>query len=444
MVAALSVSANYYPHMFMARKMRISPLLALLLFCAMVAQQCTATGKRGAPVESGEPGGVAADAAQVQNRPGIETILAKPILPAHRDQYFDCIENSAGVTGLRSQFAEFDLFPKVAHFDREFYLAEESGWPFVVGYHGRARMLPGRTVLVGLRGEASGFHKSSATGAFLRLYRDLPAAALVTVDEFRYFEKAKSGIKSLAPICHRGRYPERYINTESPGFENDGGKRLLWRLTAHHNPVIIVSYSNATTPRNQLFERKIKNGTKWDFKHIKDYRQFFDEYLLNTSFPEGVYAHIRGFIDMEGNYEINKPFWDMLAYIRLEVERDPTKFFYSAARIDKFDAYAGHIAMIRALDLSGVEDAEGVIRYTNKQQNVVLDLVTNPYVPHYIGSSGDIRKLTKMQVSGAPQITRQRATHFKMGDWTIERVLKTTKFLEPLRQVPLEISYARR
>jgi hypothetical protein len=31
-----------------------------------------------------------------------------------------------------------------------------------------------------------------------------------------------------------------------------------------------------------------------------------------------------------------------------------------------------------------------------------------------------------------------------MGDWTIERVLKTTKFLEPLRQVPLEISYARR
>jgi hypothetical protein len=148
--------------------------------------------------------------------------------------------------------------------------------------------------------------------------------------------------------------------------------------------VIIVSYSNATTPRNQLFERKIKNGTKWDFKHIKDYRQFFDEYLLNTSFPEGVYTHIRGFIDMEGNYEINKPFWDMLAYIRLEVERDPTKFFYSAARIDKFDAYAGHIAMIRALDLSGVEDAEGVIRYTNKQQNVVLDLVTNPYVPHYV------------------------------------------------------------
>lgn len=430
--------------MKLIRLIGISPLLALLLILAGISQNCTAGGKRAAAASDPNAGRVAVpDAAELAKMPGIETVLAHPILPQHRELYFDCIENSAGITGLRPQFAEFDLFPKAPHNDREFYLAEEAGWPFVVGYHGRSRMQPGRTVLVGLRGEASGFHKSAATASFLRLYQDLPAATLVTVDEYRYVDKATGGKKPLAPICHRGRYPDRYINTESPGFENDGGKRLLWRLTAHRNPVIIVSYSNATTPRNQLLDRRIRKGQQWDFKHIKDYKSFLGEYLLNTSFPEGVYPFIRGFIDMEGNYEVNKPFWDMLAYIKLEVERDPEKFFYSAARIDKYDAYAGHLAMIAALDLTGVEDADGVIRFTNDRQNVVLDLVTNPYEPFYRGTSGDIRKLTRMQVYTGKQIKRPRATHFQMGDWTVERVLTTTTFLESLKQVPLEISLAR-
>ncbi len=426
------------------RKMRISHLIALPLLCVMAVAHCTGPGKRATAIDRNAAiGAFATEVSQPQTQPGIETILARPILPAHQAQYFDCIENSAGVTALRAQFPEFDLFPKVPHADRGYYLAEEGGWPFVVGYHGRSRMLPGSTVIVGLRGEASGFHKSAATGSFVRLYHDLPGAALVTVDEYRYFERPKVAGKLLAPICHRGRYPERYINTESPGFENDGGKRLLWRLTAHQNPIIIVSYSNATTPRNQLLDRKIINGKKWDFKRIKDYRQFMSEYLLNTSFPEGAYPHIKGFIDMEGNYEITKPFWDLLAYIKLEVERDPKKFFYSAARIDKYDAYAGHLAMIKALDLNGVEDADGVIRYANTQQNVVLDLVTNPYEPHYIGTSGDIRKLTNMKVSPAKQITRQKATHFKMGDWTVERVLKTTPFLKTEQQGAPQVSYLR-
>lgn len=426
--------------MKLIRKMRISPLLMLAALLAVLSQNCTATGKRGAAAEGKDA--LAAPAVRPPGIAGIESILAKPIVAGDRDRFYDCIENSAGVTSLRPQFPEFDLFPKVPHSEREFYLAEEGGWPFIIGYHSRSRMQPGQTVLVGLRGEASGFHKSSATASFLRLHRDLPAAALITVDEYRYFEGENKKPKSLAPICHRGRYPDRYINTESPGFENDGGKRLLWRLTAHENPVIIVSYSNATTPRNQMFERRILNGNKWDFKQIRPDPKFLDEYLLNTSFAEGVYPHIRGFIDMEGNYETTKPFWDMLAYIKIEIGRDPNKFFYSAARIDKYDAYAGHLAMIRALDLEGVEDDEGVIRYMNKQQNIVLDLVTNPYAPHYVGTSGDIRKLTRMQVSNAKQITRSRANHFKMGDFTVDRILRTTNFLEPLKKPPLQISLA--
>lgn len=424
-------------------KLRNSPLLTVVILGVLATVHCTGISKRGARAEDNEiTGSTSAANAAGKNVPGIETILVNPILERHAPQYFDCIENSSGVTALKPQFPEFDFFPRVAHSDREFYLAEEGGWPFVIGYHGRARMQPGRTVIVGLRGEASGFHKSAATAAFLRLYNDLPAATLVTVDEYRYFSRPKVAGKLLAPICHRGRYPERYINTESPGFENDGGRRLLWRLTAYRNPVVIVSYSNATTPRNQLLDRKVLNGQKWDFKHIKDHRKFLGEYLLNTNLAEGTSPQIRGFIDMEGNYEIKKPFWDLLAYIRLEVERDPAKFFYSAARIDKYDAYAGHLAMIQALDLEGIEDAEGVIRFTNKLQNVVLDLVTNPYEPHYIGTSGDIRKLTKMKVSTAKQITRQRATHFKMGDWTVERVLKTTNFLKQEQQLPQQVSYA--
>lgn len=413
----------------------------LLLLLAGLAQHCTVARKRSTTAEVNTTATAETTGLRPASVPGIESILAKPVLPREHDRFFDCMENSAAITALRPQYPEFDLFPKVGHTDREFYLTEESGWPFVIGFHGRSRMQPGQPVLVGLRGEASGFHKSSATPSFLRLHRDLPATTLVTVDEFRYVEN-KQKKRSLAPICHRSKYPDRYIHTESPGFENGGGTRLLWRLTAYENPVIIVSYSNATTPRNQMFERKILSGRSIDFRQISDHRKFLESYLLETGFAENAYPHIRGFIDMEGNYEVTKPFWDMLAYIRLEIWRDPEKFFYSAARIDKFDAYAGHLAMIKALNLEGVEDDEGVIRYMNKQQNVVLDLVTTPYPPHYVGNSGDIRKLTRMRESKAKKITRSRVNHYQMGDFTVDRVLRTTRFLESLRQPPLQTSLA--
>lgn len=361
---------------------------------------------------------------------GIEEIYARPITQSDKARVFDCREYSAGITGFRSETPEFNLFNDELSDKRKFYLAEENGWPFIVGYHNLDRIKPDTTWIVALRGESSGFHCSSVSKPILKMLEELPGAAMITVDEYKYHTTKKvDGQKVMHPICHRSRYPERYINTESPGFENGGAMRLLKRALPSANPVIIMSYSNATTPRGELIARTLKTDEALDYKHFGDPKQFLLDYILKTDYNAGVYPAIKGFIDIEGNYEYKKSFWDLLAYIKLEIERDANKFYYSAIRIEKFDAYPVQTTMIRALDLEGVENDEGVIRFTNPQGNVVIDIITNHFQPYYYGVGGDIRKNTRMKAAGSA-VKRTYSNHYMMGPFISRRLLETTKFLQ--------------
>lgn len=361
---------------------------------------------------------------------GIETILARPITQRDKARVFDCKEYSAAITGFRSETPEFDLFNDSLSTKRKFYLTEENGWPFVVGYHNLDRVKPDTTWILALRGESSGFHSSSVSKPILQMLEELPGAAMITVDEYKYHpKKVVAGERALHPICHRTRYPERYINTESPGFENAGGMRLLKRALPSPNPVIIMSYSNSTTPRGELIARTLKVEEQIDYKRFGDPKQFLIDYILKTDYHDGVYPAIKGFIDIEGNYEYKKSFWDLLAYIKLEIERDPNKFYYSAVRIEKFDAYPVQTTMIRALELEGVENEEGVIRFTNKAGNVVVDIITNHFQPYYYGVGGDIRKNTKMK-AGGKEVRRNYMNHYMMGPFISRRLLQTTNFLQ--------------
>lgn len=360
---------------------------------------------------------------------GIEAILSRPITQNDKARIYDCREYSAGITGFRSETPHFDLFNEKLGDKRKFYLTEEEGWPFVVGYHNLDRVKPDTTWLVALRGESAGFHGSSVSKPILKMLEELPGAAMITIDEYKYHKKIVAGQQALHPICHRTRYPERYINTESPGFENGGGIRLLKRVLPTANPVIILSYSNSTTPRGELISRTLRVNEELDFKRFGDPKEFLTDYILRTTYNDAVYPAIKGFIDIEGNYEYKKSFWDLLAYIKLEVERDPKKFYYSALRVEKFDAYPVQTTMIRALGLKGVEDNEGVIRFTNSGGNVVIDIITNHFQPYYSGVGGDIRKNTDMTPAGK-EVRRTYSNHYMMGPFIAKRLMYTTNFLQ--------------
>lgn len=409
-----------------SRVLRFSPLMAALL---PLLSYCASAPQRGSRIDP--------DLAAVENRKpqkaevgGIETVKARPITQADKARIFDCREYSSAITAFRSETPEFDLFNEELNDKRRFYITEENDWPFVVGYHHLDRLRPDTTWIVALRGESSGFHSSSVSKPILKMLDELPGAAMITIDEYKYHsKKVVGGHKALHPICHRTRYPERYINTESPGFENGGAIRLLKRVLPSANPVIVMSYSNSTTPRGELIPRVLKVDEQIDFKNFGDPKQFLHNYILKTMYNEAVYPDIKGFIDIEGNYEYKKSFWDLLAYIKLEIERDVNKFYYSAVRIEKFDAYPVQTTMIRALGLEGVENDEGVIRFTNPAGNVVVDIITNHFQPYYSGVGGDIRKNTRMKPAGAG-VKRNYMNHYMMGPFIAKRLLYTTNFLQ--------------
>jgi hypothetical protein len=365
---------------------------------------------------------------------GIEKILANPVEPSDRARIVDCREYSAATMWWRSETPHFDIFNDSLNDQRKFYITEQGGWPFVIGYHHLTRVKPDTTWIVALRGESSGFHSTSVAKPILKMLEDLPGAAMITVDEYKYNGRTVGEQKVLHPICHRTYYRERKIGTESPGFENGGALKLMRRILPSPNQVILMSYSNATTPRGEFLVRDLKDPEeKINYKLYGNPKLFLDSYIEKTNFNSEVYPAIKGFIDIEGNYEYNKALWDLLAFIKLEIEPDPNRFYYSAVRIEKFDAYPVQTTMIRALELKGVEDSEGVIRFTNPAGNVIIDIITNHFQPYYYGVGGDIRRNTNM--IPATNVRRTNINHYMMGPFIHRRLLYTTPFLKKEMQL---------
>jgi len=360
---------------------------------------------------------------------GIETVLAHPIVAKDKDRFFDCVENSAATRPLHFPIPEFQLFAAEPNPKRRFYLTEENGWPFVIGYHATERAMPVGTWVVAMRGEGSAFHKSALSSPLVSLMDSLPGAALITVDEYIY--NGKNGAqKRLNPICHRSVYGARYIGPETPGFESGGATRILKKILPMKNPVVFVSYSNATSPRGEFVARKLRGKEKIDYRAFRDPKEFLTAYILKTSFNESVYAGIKGFVDIEGNFEYTKSFWDLMAFVKLEIERNPKKFFYSAVRVEKPDAFPVQTTMIRLFGLKGVEGNDGVIRYKNSAGNIVIDVLTNPYQPHYAGVGGDLRYTTHFTPAAAKTVRRAYVSHIGMPAWTLKRIVSTTKFFD--------------
>ena len=384
----------------------------------------------------------------------------KRVSPADKDRIADCVENTALPMQLKFSSQRINFFAPSGESGLSFYLTEENNWPFMVGLYKVGQYQIGNDYFIGLRGEASGWHKSAANEAVLSLTDALPGSALILLDEYSYLpKKGKSTLPSLMPICHRSYHKSGYLGTETPGFQKGGATKLLRRALALAEnsaektgkmrsemptppEVVFVSYSNATSPRGEFIPREPRPGYNPDYKKFGDPAKFLRDHILETRFVDGVYGNIRGFIDIEGNFEYTKSFWDLLAYIKVEIETRPeTKFFYSIARVEKFDAYPGQLTMINALGLTGVEGSDGIIRFRNKKGNVIIDIVTNPYQPYYWNVGKDIRTATKMQPYKGNDIKRQRLSHFNLPAFAIPHVLHTTPFLR--RRSDMHVSFLR-
>jgi hypothetical protein len=85
---------------------------------------------------------------------------------------------------------------------------------------------------------------------------------------------------------------------------------------------------------------------------------------------------------------------------------DATRSYYSIVRVDKPDAFPVNALMIRALELEGAETAEGVLRYTNTQGNVVMEVLGRNSRQPYGQGSNDLLKPQRLSVLQVPSNAR--------------------------------------
>jgi hypothetical protein len=319
-------------------------------------------------------------------------------------------------------FPYFNYFQKSERYQFKHFLTEQNKWPFLVSYANIDSYKPGEPVFIGMRGDAAGFHKTDATSALFHFGNYFNSSLYLFIDEYRYLGKTGDISKSIVvPLCHKRHYPDGYVGPDIPAFQNGGNWKLLNKLTPSQN-FIFVSYSNGSIPRNKFLERENAVGYSPNFNHISNPSKFLDEYIANTNLSSDRSHDIRGLIDFEGNYLMGKPVWDLLAFIKENIEPNPNKFYYAVERIAKDDGYPVHVLMVNALGLHGVEDKNGVVIYKNKRKNVMIEIITNPTQPFYSGKDLDLRKSTNMSTYDGKIERLGELNHFNVSTWASKRL----------------------
>lgn len=316
-----------------------------------------------------------------------------------------------------------------------FFLTETHSWPFLVGIHNKTQYSEMLPIFLVMRGEASGFHKSSMTQSLKSFIRLHEKSLFVTVDEYAYFppstDQANVKTSALMPLCHRKHYPTGYVGPFIPGFRFGGAWKLLEKITGSAGNLVFIMYSNSTSPRAEFFKRNPQENKSIDFNRDISPAQFLKTYIEETNEVESKSHRIKGIIDIEGNFEKGPPLWDLLSYIKTRVMNNKNKFYYSAVRIEKADAYPVQVVMVKALGLKGIESADGTVTFTNNTGNVIVEFILNSYEPHYANVNVDLRNSASFsQIPETGKITWQEVNHFTMPSWVFSRLKgKYTKLI---------------
>lgn len=376
----------------------------------------------------------------------------RPIKVEDKNRFFDCepIFSSTKPVEMKFTYPFFDYFAEEKkNYLFEHFLAEYETSPFLISYANFEKRFQGRPIILGFRGDGAGFHRTDITGGIQRLAAKLSTSLFMLIDEYRYTEVTDKNLDSskVMPLCHKRKYDEGFIGPEIPAFEKGNVWKFLDNLIPKEE-LIVFSYSNGTIPRNKLFERNYKPGYYPDYKNVPDPEAFLKEYIAKTSAPDKNAKRIKGIVDVEGNYMSTKPAWDLLAFLKTHIEPDPLAFFYTAERIGKEDGYPVHVLMIQALGLTGEEDENGVITYTNLNKNIMIEIVTNPEEPYYSGGGLDLQQATKFEYFLKGKTERlPQLNHGNIPTWVIERLntkykdmfpalFKPARGFKPLYQIP--------
>ncbi len=296
-----------------------------------------------------------------------------------------------------------------------FGLVENNGWPILLGYHLPKKIEKKNHVIVTIRGDKGGFHRSAITHPVVEFSRTKREdASLVFLEELLYADDSRNlSNSSLMLLCHYREYPGYgKIGAGWPALEGGENWKIISKLFPDtENTYEIIAYSNGIYPRSEFIKRDFKKGAKYMyFNPAQDEpTDFLQRYIEATKLTNKKSTKIKGMIDFEGQYFDGKPIWDLAAFLVEEIEPDDEKYYYSIVRIEENNAYQNTVKIIQAMDLKGKEDQVGIIRYQNKKGNIVFDIITSVRSPHYSYHNVDLREKTNFQPAKNP--VRTQAHH---------------------------------
>ncbi|HMV79936.1 MAG TPA: hypothetical protein PK453_18000 [Leptospiraceae bacterium] len=338
--------------------------------------------------------------------------------PADRNRFFDCVEKEPVTYPIPFWVinTEFNYFGKALP-GLQYGLIEKDKWPILVGMYGPPESVKKPKAVIVMRGDTSGYHKSAAAKPYVYYMQKYGKnEVMFFLDEFYYLNKNSRNLESspIMSLCHNRYYWFGYVGRAWPPLEKGGNWEILDKFFPEDQEYDIFSYSNATWPRMEFILRENAPGYTPVFKKIKDPKAFLADYIQNTRQKSPRTNKIMKMLDIDGNYHSGKPMWDLLAYLRETVDKDPNKYYHSVVRIDKEDAYPIQVKMVQALDLQGEEDATGIVRFSNERKNIIIDFMTTPWAPHYINMGIDLRRATVFKQRDPSSIRRKWLNHYNM------------------------------
>lgn len=242
-------------------------------------------------------------------------------------------------------------------------------------------------VMIGLRGDTAGPHRSGVTK---NLHRSVFTRFKNTMIYMPATFHAKGGgdlensATVLQSICHRRVYDGQYIGSGWPGMSDGHSWQVVNRLLKDKSKLFVFAYSNGQIVQDDFFRTSYQEkGYIPRWASVSNAWEFLEEYDSKTKFiNDGDVRRIYGVIDIETNYSGAYPIWDLGKFIKNHIDGDPKKIYYAAAGIESPVAL-NHVKLIQGLGLMGFEMGNGVVRYMNNSRNVIIDILTynqpNPY-----------------------------------------------------------------
>ena len=303
--------------------------------------------------------------------------------PSDANRLQDCSDESYVYHGGKLKYHPFmKLFDMEEDPINGFFMSNKA--PVFHYIHGLKSIDEETVVMIGLRGNTAGPHRSRVTTSLYSVYARYNNSLIYMPSSFHNKGGQPLDKAILQSVCHRRFYDGQYLGSGWKGVSDGNSWRVFNKLFKDKNKLFIFAYSNGQIVREDFINTSVREGFfRPNYASASNAIEFLNEYDSKTYFVNSKdMERIHGLVDIETNYSMGQPLWDLAKFIKNNIDGHPKKLYYAACGIESVVA-TNHVKLVQSLGLIGYELPNGVVRYMNDSRNIIIDFLTlnksNPY-----------------------------------------------------------------